>query len=1075
LRNPLRIYSGVFHPQLERTLFAEIDNIRKVDPLETIVILVGSGLVRDYLHWRLTASGHDLFNVHLVTFTSLARDLSLVDRLNDARPDLPVEGEFASVLRAIQTLDNPRYFKDVLDRSGFQQALTGTFVDLDEALIEHVGRIGSSFQADKLRTLTDLRLSYIESVKKFRRPLDDLQLPHSLPAHFRKVYQTNRLLIYGIYDFNTAQRAFLESFAGELELTVFLPFLQGDDFGSPFRYAEPTRNFFLKLQNSIPRMRDAEGTDESTEIDDSGDNVSDETKCDCYGERLFRFRPEDMKTGGISPVSRLTVFNASDPAAEAKDIVGRINEAMLWKEIPLSRMGVLLWRPETYLDPLKYELDRAGIPYADTIGKTLDRTPEGNTLLSLIDLTGRTIERRKLIDLLTSTEINLSDPDTEPDPVAWEVISIETGIIEGDLNRWLNELDYLEKLYGSDDHQAGHPSHLLNSEQVGLFRSFIERIFGLLGDLPGRDSWDNFASRTVEIARAYLPESSITDKIIDTVETLRRLDEVTGKIEFEKFIVVLHRRLAGCSSGKGRYCIDGLTICDRMVSRGLSFDLLFIPGLAQGMVPVAPHEDPILNDDDRRLINHTVSKEDRFFLHLPEPLPLKLDRLDEERLLFTVAMDAAEKQIALSYPLRGSDGKDLLPSRFLLEVCRVMSGEPVESGKLDKLDFFDGSSDRIDIERLEQRTVNPVLYPLEWVRANVDTPNRAAALRRIYYDRSERYRRSLNVGKHRLKGDEFTVWDGVMLKGWATPDSSGMKYSASRLEYYAACPFHYFIRYYLKSESWEEPEQLFEPPPMTIGSIIHSVLERLYSDAHAEDCLTFDEDDMDWVNEAIKNLLAEEMRRERAKLPLPSLLWDLTGKRLEKRLMRFIREEMGRGDRYQFHSAEDRFDMDLTFDCETGPYTMHVRGKIDRIDFSGDGKSIRLIDYKTGKVHAKTDMLKGGRTLQLPLYLMTMFDKYPDVDRESSVAEYLHIDQRGGLRSVQFTGQALTERSTDLGELIKAIGEGIKKGVFPPFPQDNDCDRCDAQFVCDLRSRRSSEWRVGDPRVVEIVKARNIE
>ncbi|MEM4266787.1 MAG: PD-(D/E)XK nuclease family protein, partial [Candidatus Nanoarchaeia archaeon] len=46
-----------------------------------------------------------------------------------------------------------------------------------------------------------------------------------------------------------------------------------------------------------------------------------------------------------------------------------------------------------------------------------------------------------------------------------------------------------------------------------------------------------------------------------------------------------------------------------------------------------------------------------------------------------------------------------------------------------------------------------------------------------------------------------------------------------------------------------------------------------------------------------------------------------------------------------------------------------IRGKIDRIDVTPDGKFALVIDYKTGK-RFKASSLENGTCLQLPLYLL---------------------------------------------------------------------------------------------------------
>ncbi|HHE47084.1 MAG TPA: hypothetical protein ENL08_05225, partial [Bacteroidetes bacterium] len=489
---------------------------------------------------------------------------------------------------------------------------------------------------------------------------------------------------------------------------------------------------------------------------------------------------------------------------------------------------------------MKHELDRAAIPFADTIGTSLDRTVEGRALMKLLNMSGRPLERRAVIDLISSVELRLSDPDEpedgDPDPVAWEAVSAESGLLDGDLRRWLRALDRMEARLSEDINYAKRVSHLITTVQIRLFRGFIERIFSRLDELPAENSWSGFAAGAVAVLKNFLPANKITTMMAGGINDLSRLDELAGSTTRENFIAAVTHRLGSIRCKRGRYGVDGVTICDRMASRGLSFDLLFIPGLALGAVPATPREDPILNDEDRMKINRTQSAENHSHSDQQQgSLPLKSARLDEEKLLFALAADSAEKLLVLSYPGRDLEGKDQLPSRFLLEICRVATGRPVATGQLDDLEFFEDDAGKPAAIDMLRRSTDPNRFMLDWVLANVPSSELGSALREIYGNGSNRYQRCLEVAVRRGSGDRFTAWEGILSDGSTSPRRRARsRFSVTSLELFAQCPFRYFIRHLLEAEPWQEPELTLEPPPMAVGSLVHSVLEKLYTRARDE-------------------------------------------------------------------------------------------------------------------------------------------------------------------------------------------------------------------------------------------------
>src|SRR6202021_4139819 len=96
-------------------------------------------------------------------------------------------------------------------------------------------------------------------------------------------------------------------------------------------------------------------------------------------------------------------------------------------------------------------------------------------------------------------------------------------------------------------------------------------------------------------------------------------------------------------------------------ARGRSFEIVFIPGLAERMFPQKLREDPLLLDKLRRQLSSDLS--------------VMPDRSQQERLLLQIAVGAASQRLYLSYPrLEVAEGRARVPSFYALDVARSITG-----------------------------------------------------------------------------------------------------------------------------------------------------------------------------------------------------------------------------------------------------------------------------------------------------------------------------------------------------------------------------------------------------------------
>src|SRR5207253_1739815 len=97
-------------------------------------------------------------------------------------------------------------------------------------------------------------------------------------------------------------------------------------------------------------------------------------------------------------------------------------------------------------------------------------------------------------------------------------------------------------------------------------------------------------------------------------------------------------------------------------ARGLSFDAVFVPGMAEKIFPPRLQQDPLLRDAER--------------VALSADLEIEGDRVAAERLALRLAVGAARQRLFLSYPrLDAQQARPRVPSFYALEVARAAEGK----------------------------------------------------------------------------------------------------------------------------------------------------------------------------------------------------------------------------------------------------------------------------------------------------------------------------------------------------------------------------------------------------------------
>jgi RecB family exonuclease len=312
---------------------------------------------------------------------------------------------------------------------------------------------------------------------------------------------------------------------------------------------------------------------------------------------------------------------------------------------------------------------------------------------------------------------------------------------------------------------------------------------------------------------------------------------------------------------------------------------------------------------------------------------------------------------------------------------------------------------------------------------------------------------------------EFTEWDGNVS---ALKDDSWLELqrsvSPTSLENYAVCGYRYFCRSVLHLNVVEEPEEREMMDPAARGSLVHEVLDRFFRAQKEKGRPTvkeaWTENDLRTLMRVLDDVLQEAEERGLTGLDIYA---EHEARTIRADLAMFLQADTA--FRRRTGAVPSAFEAPIP---ETDVAGIKLRGYVDRIDTTEDGREAWVIDYKTGssfsfdKISAE-DPLVGGTKLQLPTYLAAV------AGAEQAQAIYWFITRKGGFKEIPYEPTPAKERR--FRKTLEAILDGIRSGVFPAVPSEENefrgnfenCLYCDFDRICSRRRDYELAAKSDDP------------
>ncbi len=851
------------------------------------------------------------------------------------------------------------------------------------------------------------------------------------------------------------------------------------------------------------------------EISDFGLQTSD---LSCLRRYVFQTeRPRERERSG-----EVVLFSAPGEGREAVEIVRRVLDEA-GRGVPFDEMAVFLRTPQQYLGLLEHACARGDVPvYFDRGTRRPD--PAGRAFVALLSCAVDGLSAKRFDEYLSLGQVPqvtdtaaaaalvlpldevfadeerrsgpLSPPDLWADPAGppdskidsddeavvagtlrspwkWEELIVESAVVGGRTReegkaRWRRRLDglaadftYRIAALKKDEPESARIARFERDlRNLAHLRQFALPIVDALAEWSSEATWGEWMQRFSALAARALRRPG---RVLQTLADLRPMAGV-GPVTLEEARDVLHDRLVTLDWEPPAKRYGQLFVGTPHQARGRSFRVVFVPGLAERVVPQRPREDPLLLDEGRRGIDPALIRQD--------------ERSQAERLLLKIAIGAASERLYLSYPrLDVSETRARVPSFYALDVVRAITGRVPDHRVLaSEAAEAGGASLAWPAPKDPDRAIDDLEHDLASLRPLLDARDPSTVKGHAHYllGLNESLRRSVISRWARGRG----VWspsDGLVRVAPGTETALAAHrlrqraYSLSALQRFAACPYQFLLATIYRLEPWDEPEPLVRMDPLTRGSLFHKAQAEFYRALEAEGALPVTRTTLAAASRTLDAVL-DRVAFEYAEKLAPAIerVWRDEVDELRRDLGIWVQKI---ADEPDWRPAYFEFSFGLNDegrDPRSLPEAVLVdgrfvlRGSVDLIEHRADFDLLRITDHKTGKNRSNPDLVVGGgEMLQPVLYSLAI---QQGLGKKVFEGRLFYATTVGG-----FVEKPIPINDYTAGQglqVLEIIDRAVETGFLPAVPKERACTWCDFRPVCgpreEERTRRKSRERLAD-------------
>jgi hypothetical protein len=464
------------------------------------------------------------------------------------------------------------------------------------------------------------------------------------------------------------------------------------------------------------------------------------------------------------------------------------------------------------------------------------------------------------------------------------------------------------------------------------------------------------------------------------------------------------------------------------------FAHVIVVGAAEGLLPATVTEDPLLPDPVRIALRA-----------VPDDLQTTTDRVTRVRTEYAAVVGAAD-HVVVTYPRAAVAGHgSVAVSRFLHGIPKAAE-QRVDS--------------RASTLRVPRDGVASLPFPvtpkdlgvLEALRFG-DVPTELASPRdaamsgaRAEFDRFH--------GNLEGIADIGEVWQ-----------IDGRALSASAVEAYLHCPYHFFVQRILGVSTDEIVDEIDEADAADVGTLLHAALETFVAGSRRDGTLPaagelWPDGSVERLRDVFDDVVAEASERG-------LLGWEPAWARRYRSIVESFDsffEVDARDVRSDPALAPEATELRFGFPGDprvevtlADGAVVALRGAIDRLDVSYDGSSVGVVDYKSGKSKRFKDMLGIPR----PRGAVPRREKVQDLVYDAAArvlhpsateikVSFVFLPDAGSVTAVVAGHE--DDRPGALLAQLEALAEAGRRGCFAPLP-GGTYDYCP---VCKVMGRQAS-------------------
>lgn len=1011
----LELSTGTF-PQIESALLQELLRQKKADPLGEVLVLSPSGHLLTRLQHQLSAKLDGALNLHFLSFYGLA-DRLLSD--SEVPPDRVVTDP-ALYVEAIRQLLEGSVDVEFKSRAAFLPpgrplsrglalALSGTLRDLRDSGARVVdslraaleGHLGDATPEAAATLELYARLYELLQKRGLRTSADQLRRAADLLPRHPFLQRQKKIFLYGFYDLTGVQLDFVLRFAALGKAHVYCPYVSGDA-----RYA-----FAEKLLRD-PALLSKVG-------------------------KTSRVSPVD-----IPPAPPTSVINCSGIADEVWIATKKILE---WVDEGLAPADILVTARSLgpYAAALRESFELHHVPYAMAFEEPVGAFPLMKAARQLISLEEHRYAFGMVFDVFKSPYFRFPEGFIRVNADLAERVARQVGIISG-WETWNERLahwaqmsppkEFLESISSTltEDQardQAKHLWHLIDELHSDLSSSCDEKA-----------RWSHharWAQRLLDRWMGLPPGASSEERHLwkglqESLRGLSTLDALHHPITRSHFLETWGEKLDAFVLPLAPSNNAGVQVIDLLQARGLQYQATIVLGMNEKSFPRLIREDPFLSDTARGALAQALGCR----------LARKLDGYGEERLLFELVQQTAQKNLFLTYQRSDEEGKALIPSLYLQELPSRPSAQHLP---------------RTFVEKWSQIPVTQLLPKEISVLLNRENADPEVAYKAFGYDWT--LYSTLRRAQDDIESFDHGLGprDGVTGPTARTKEVLKVGFSPDSLQALAECPFRFFARQVLSLKPLQPMVEEGDLAADATGKLIHRILETFYRNLTIEPVMS---QAKALHAELDQTCLKVFTAFQSTAADLYPVAWKATQRNIANRLHRFLDKDLQELTESGFRPAI--FELPVAGELiELGPSMKGIpfHGRVDRVDLRQEGgkSQYRVVDYKTGRpsLEGKTETaVLRGRYLQLPIYLslakLEVERRLKAKPAPDCAAFYNFADMETGRESPALTANFWIGSGTEFAENLNGLIKLIDNGVFYIRPSEGIgyCDWCEYSEAC---------------------------